>query len=237
MRALFSLTGFVALAASAAAQQPEFFRDVYADAVYNRLTGFSTSQIARVGFKKGQDDLHVLFRNETFDTRGTDLPFQYAARGTSVALGYRHWFPGNRMFGTISYGTGLAGTIKDKADFRAGFAGYTDWSNGRNFTDLYGDLFYVGVAKDTYLNLRIRPGRILRQDKDGRLWVYGVGQLFAAGSGARGTENRVEAGLGIGYLFRGKVTLNLEMRGGYAYRGDISKRTYLNPTIILAGQL
>ena len=76
---------------------------------------------------------------------------------------------------------------------------------------------------------------ILLKNNTGTLTNYGVAQLFASGSGDIGTENRIEGGFGLGYLFDKAISLNVEMRAGYAYRGIITNRAYLNPMIVLSG--
>ena len=62
-----------------------------------------------------------------------------------------------------------------------------------------------------------------------------MGQLWASGTGSNGTENRVEAGIGAGYTYAGMFSVNLELRGGDAFRGTITHRTYFNPTVVISG--
>ena len=207
----------------------------YADACWNNLTGYSSYQHVRLGTRTGDEEFNLSLRNEWYDTRGTRLPYQYNEQGTTIGAGYRHWFPGNKFFGEVSTGVGVLGANSGRLDFRSGFAGYNAWESGKRFTDLYGELYYVGRALDTFGSLRFRPGHILHQDTRGRLWAYGVGLLSASGTGANGTDNRIEAGAGLGYLFHGTMTANIELREGYAYRGTITSRSYFNPTAVVAG--
>jgi len=48
----------------------------------------------------------------------------------------------------------------------------------------------------------------------------------------------MEFGPGIGYMFRDAISVNLELRAGYAFRTGIDDggdRVYWNPTFIIAG--
>lgn len=214
----------------------KYFYELYADAVWSRLTGKSTTQLLRAGYKFGfNQDIHFYFRNEQQDTTGTDLAYQYNLRGTYAGVGYRLWFPGNKAYFTTSWSVGISGVNQKQNDIRAGVAGYDEWSSEKFVTDVYGDCFYVDLAKDTYASLRFRPGRILSRDQNGRLWAYGILQGYASGKGVNGTENRIETGLGLGYLVGGKVTFNAEMRYGYSFRGTITDQRYWNPTFLIAG--
>lgn len=221
------------LGAVAGAATP--YHDFYADAVWNDLTGFSTMQSARAGLRAGANDYYLYLKNEYYDTTGTDLPFQESAEGTGVGVGYRYWFPGNHLFATVSGGVNVAGKHEGEGELRAGLAGYNAWEAGKHYTDLYGELFWVERAEDTLLNIRYRPGITLKRDDDGRLWTYGVGQLWASGSGDYGTENRAEAGIGLGYISDHGWSASVELREGYSYRGNIDDKAYFNPTIVLAG--
>ena len=212
-----------------------WIKEGYFDAGYEKLIGVFSTQILRYGIRYGQDDLHVYVRNETLDTRGTGLPYPQAVQGSSVGLEYRHWFPGNQMFACISIGDGVGGLNQGKTDVRYGLVGYTNWVHNSWFSDFYGELFYIALAGDTFLDARLRSGRIWHKDKQGYVWGYVVGQFWASGQDETGTENRMEAGLGIGYVFKNAISLNFELRGGYSYRGETNEKTYFNPTIILSG--
>jgi hypothetical protein len=210
----------------------------YFDAGYERLLGTFSTQIIRYGVRYGQDDLHAYFRNETLNTNGTGLPYPQAVTGTSVGLEARHWFPGNKMYAGVSYGEGIGGYNLRKADFRYGLVGYTNWTHNRWFSDLYGELYYIAVAADTFFDVRLRSGQKIHEDKKGYLWDYVVGQFWVSGQTESGTENRTELGLGIGYVYAQSISLNVELRGGYAFRSGIDNggdRSYFNPTIILSG--
>ncbi len=211
------------------------FEEFYGDVVWSKLTGFSGYDSYKSGIRDKQVDYFLNIKNEWSDTHGTDLPYQYQIQGFSAGVGGRYWFPGNKFFGTVSVGEGVSGKNTGRFDFRTGFAGYNAWQQQQRFTDLYGELFWVGLAGDSYLNLRFRPGKIVHQDETGRLWLYGVGQLWASGTGSNGTENRVEAGIGAGYTYAGMFSVNLELRGGDAFRGTITHRTYFNPTVVISG--
>jgi len=135
-------------------------------------------------------------------------------------------------------GYGIGGYNVDKPDFRYGLIGYTSWAHDRWFSDFYGELFYIALAADTFLDFRIRSGQIFKRDKRGYWWHYVVGQFWVSGQTESGTENRAEAGLGVGYVFQQSISLNMELRGGYAFRSGIDDggdRLYFNPTIILSG--
>jgi len=210
----------------------------YFDAGYERLLGTFATQILRFGARYGQDDLHAYVRNETLDTVGTGLPYPQSVTGTSVGLEARHWFPGNQMYASASLGQGISGPNEGKADARYGLAGYTNWTHDRWFGDFYGELFYIALATDTFLDGRLRAGRIWKRFKKDYVWGYVVGQFWVSGQTESGTENRMEAGLGVGYSWHEGISLNIELRGGYAFRSGIDDggdRLYFNPTIILAG--
>jgi len=211
----------------------------YFDMGYERLIGTFSTQMLRYGVRYGDDDIHAYFRNETLDTRGTGLPYPQAVTGTSVGLEARHWFPGNKMYASVSMGDGIAGVNQGKTDTRYGMAGYTSWRNDKWFGDLYGELFYIALAGDTFFDWRLRSGRIMKEYKDkSYLWNYLVGQFWVSGQTESGTENRMEFGPGIGYMFRQSISVNLELRAGYAFRSGIDDggdRLYWNPTLIIAG--
>ncbi len=213
----------------------KLFYEVYADAVSQKLTGFSMLQQIRAGYRYGQFDVHALLRNEQFDTKGTNLPFQFAARGTTLGVGVRWWFPGNKAWATASYGRGISGFAQGKNDLRIGGAGYDSWQSDKYFTDVYADLFYVDLAKDSYGTLRFRPGYILSKASNNMLWAYGIAHGWASGKGKNGVENRIETGVGVGYRIGGNLTLNAEYRLGMVYRGAINQRSYTNPMIFIAG--
>lgn len=195
--------------------------------------------MVRYGVRYGDDDLHIYVRNETLDTRGTGLPYPQAVTGLSAGLETRHWFPGNKMYVSASLGDGISGLNQGQTDFRLGSAGYTSWRSDKWFADFYGELFYIALAADTFFDWRLRSGQILQTYSDkSYLWDYLVGQFWVSGQTESGTENRAEFGPGIGYMFRNAVSLNVEMRAGYAFRSgidDSGHRLYWNPTIILAG--
>jgi len=221
----------------AVAQAYTRFEDGYADVVWNNLTGWSSYQSVKMGVEQGPDQLYGMLTNEYYDTRGTRLLYQYNTQGTTLGIGYRHWFPGKHFFGTVSVGEGVVGANAGRFDLRMGFAGYDAWEQEKTkrFTDLYGEYFYVGRASDTFASVRYRPGITLLKDETGRLWMYGVGQLWLSGTGENGTDNRLEVGPGIGYVYRGRVSFNFDLREGYVLRGTTTQRSYFNPTIVLAG--
>ncbi len=210
----------------------------YFDAGYERLLGTFSTQILRYGIRYGQDDLHMYFKNQTLNTNGTGLPYPQSVTGTSVGLEARHWFPGDKIYASVSMGEGISGLDSRQADFRYGAAGYTSWANGRWFSDLYGELFYIALAGDTFLDARLRSGQKFHVDKTGYWWHYVVGQFWASGQIESPTENRAELGWGVGYVFQNAISINFELRGGYAYRSGVDQgndRAYFNPTIILSG--
>lgn len=210
----------------------------YFDAGYERLLGTFSTQILRYGIRYGQDDLHLYFKNQTLNTNGTGLPYPQAVTGTSVGVEARHWFPGDKIYASVSMGEGISGLDSKQADFRYGAAGYTSWANGRWFSDLYGELFYIALAGDTFLDARIRSGRKFHVDKTGYWWDYAVGQFWVSGQVESPTENRAEVGWGVSYVYQNAISINFELRGGYAYRSGVDQgndRAYFNPTIILSG--
>jgi hypothetical protein len=211
------------------------FQEGYADAVWSNLTGFSSYQRYTTGVRRGSTDYYLSLKNEWYSTKGTNLPFQYSARGTDVGVGLRYWFPGRYLSGAVSLAHGVAGANEGQSDFRAGLVGYRQWEHQRRVNEVYGELTWVERADDLFLSVRARPGLVLNQTASGRLWAYGVGQVWASGQGENGTENRVEAGVGLGYLYRGQYTANLELRAGHSFSGTITERDYFNPMVIVAG--
>ncbi len=206
------------------------------DVGYEKLLGVFSDEIIHGGLRYGQDDITAYIRNGTLDTRGTGLPYPQAVTGTSVGLELRHWFPKNQMFATVSIGDGIAGYNQGKTDVRYGLVGYTNWTNGKWLSDIYGELFYIALAGDTFLDARFRGGTTTTKDKAGNyFWTYVVGQFWVAGQGVSGTENRVEVGPGVAYVWkRFNLSANLEFRGGYSFRGAIPNPIYFNPTFIIS---
>lgn len=229
----------IATAANAAKGESKlkWVHDTYFDAGASDLIGTFTTQIIRYGVRYEQSELHIYAKNETLDTTGTNLPFRSIVSGASAGIGYRYWLPGNHAFATVSYGKYFSGDNKNKSDFRVGAAGYYDWKHKNQFTDYYGDLFYIDIAQDVFISSRLRTGLVLFQHGGDSGTGYFVLQGFGSGKGDNGTENRIEAGFGVAYVFQKKISLNVELRGGYAYRGTINNRTYLNPQIVLSGGL
>ncbi len=234
MRYLFCLVGIVGLLATA--QAARSFQDLYADVVWENLTGLSSFQNYRLGWRDGAWEYYGFIKNEWANTHGTALP-QDESRGLTPGVGIRYWCPGHKMFLTTSYGECVLGSNVGREDFRVGAAGYDAWTHQRRFTDLYGELFWVQYAQDAFLNLRLRPGLILRQRKNEQLWVYGVGQLWASGTGDNGTENRAEIGVGVGCIAWNRVSANFDFRVGDAFSGTIPHRHYINPMFVIATNL
>lgn len=207
----------------------------YGEAVYNRLTGVSTGAQLRAGYRHGPHEFHVIFRNDTFDTRGSDFPFQYASRGATAGLGYRYYFtPDDKAFVTVSTGTGLDGDNRGRPDHRVGLVMGEYWENGNSVGDLYAEVFWLSRAEDALATVRVRPGVLLQRDENSRLWAYGVAQIWASHQRRSGAENRMEAGVGMGYNYRGQWGLNVELRAGYSYAGVIDRKTYVNPWVIFS---
>ena len=211
----------------------------YFDLGYEKLIGeFADAQL-RFGARYGQDEVDSYVKESWLDTIGSGLPYPQAITGLSVGVDYRHWFPGNQMYAIVSLGYGLSGYDQNLPDFRYGLAGYTSWKHDRWNADFYGELFYVALADDTFLDGRLRAGRIWKQYKDGSfLWGYWVGQFWVSGQVESPTENRMEFGPGIGYQLKEALSVTFELRGGYTFRSDLYSdggRTYFNPTLIIAG--
>ena len=214
----------------------KFVESGYFDLGYEKLLGVFSDEIIHGGVRYGQDDVTAFVRNSSLDTRGTGLPYPQSVTGTTIGFEVRHWFPKNQMFATFQMGDIVGGPNKGKTDTRYGLVGYTNWVHESWFSDVYGELFYLPIAGDTFFDIRFRSGKTLAKDKDGNyFWVYAVGQGWAAGQASSGTENRVEAGPGIAYVYRKlALSVNLEMRGGYSFRGPIPNPLYFNPTLIVS---
>jgi len=206
------------------------------DAGYEKLLGTFSDVILRGGIRYGQTDFTAYFRTDTLDTRGTALLYPQQVTGSSVGLELRQWFPSNKMYATVSMGQGIGGYNEGRTDTRYGLVGYADWKNGSWVSDVYGELFYIALADDTFLDARFRSGRSLFKDSKGSyVWVYAVGQFWASGKATTGTENRVEAGPGIAYIYKPwNLSINIEAREGYSFRGPIPSPFYFNPTLIIS---
>ncbi|OPZ83376.1 MAG: hypothetical protein BWY76_02303 [bacterium ADurb.Bin429] len=236
------LCGLLLLALSAPAQNPDEWRNfhtLYVDAVWTRLTGYSSVQQYTTGVRKGQYGAYLALQNAWADTRGSDAIYQYTTQGVTLTGGLRYWFPGDQWFAFTSFGHVIAGKNEGTDDFRVGAAGFNEWEHGKNRVfDLYGDITWVGAADDLYMTIRAREGVILRQQGNTRWWVYGVGHLAASASGDNGASNRLEAGVGLGYRTYAApfgLSVGLEMREAYSFRGAIDDRLFYNPTIVVAG--
>ncbi|MCX7705224.1 MAG: hypothetical protein N2115_03060, partial [bacterium] len=207
----------------------EFFYKFYADAMKANLTGLSTYGNVKFGYHFNNNmEAYGYLTYEWADTTGTNLPFQYRYEGLTAGLEISYgFFYEDRLKAIIGYGFGLTGDVMDRNDFRIGIIGNTFFDKEAFYSDIYGELIWSTRADDIFLNLRYRPGRKLIQTENTRLWIYGVAQLYASGKGENGTENRIEAGPGIGYLFLGgKASTNLEVRFGHSFRGTITCLLY-----------
>jgi hypothetical protein len=230
------VTVLFAVLTAALATAGDLYLSTYTEAVYSGLTGSSAALQARYGMRAAQHDYHLFLKSDWSDTNGTNLPFQYSIRGTSVGAGYRYWLPGNRAFVSATLGAVVDGRNDGKLDARLLAAGFWEWRDGAHITDLYGEVSFVDLADDSFFNARVREGYVIREvPGKSRLWWYGIGQLYSSVSGRNGTENRVEAGGGIGYLMGGRATVNLELRHGYSFSGTINDQSYWNPMVIAAG--
>lgn len=234
MRTLVTLLLIVMVAGLACAGTPYF--STYAETVYSGLTGSSAALQARYGVRADRNDYHVFLKSDWSDTNGTNLPYQYSIRGTTLGLGYRRWLPSNRAFVQATLGEVIDGRNHGKLDTRLLAAGFYEWRNADHIIDLYDELSYVDLANDSFFNARVREGYVIKEEAGkSRLWWYGIGQLYSSVSGRNGTENRLEAGLGVGYVTRGRTTVNLELRHGYSFSGTINDKSYWNPVVIAAG--
>src|SRR5207253_439208 len=100
---------------------------------------------------------------------------------------YRYFFAKGRAFATVSDGRFLSGNNKGRDDFRLGMAAFFDWRSANYFTDIYSDLFYIDLEKDTFATARIRSGVILKNIFGGPLTGYGDFQVYGSGKGTSGT--------------------------------------------------
>jgi hypothetical protein len=215
------------------------FQTLYVDAVWTKLTGASSVQQYTTGLRKGQHGAYLSLQNSWSDTRGSDAVYQYTTQGVTLTGGLRYWLPGDQWFTFASLGHVLTGSSAGTNDLRFGAAGFNEWAHGSNQVfDLYGDLTWVGAADDLYMTLRARDGVILSQEGNTRWWLFGVGHLAVSASGDNGVSNRLEAGVGLGYRTYQQpygLSVSLELREGYSFRGLIDDRLFFNPTIIVAG--
>ena len=215
------------------------FSAFYGDAAWSNLTGASTYDSYLSGISVKETDYYLSVKSEWSDTHGTTLPYQSELDGITVGCGAREWFYRHHFFAGVSLGEGVIGQWSGHPDLRIGGAGGNAWEHGKRYTDLYSELFYVSRANDSSLFLRYRPGlKLTQHHEDSRFWVYGISELWASGRGLYGTENRIEVGPGLGYIFysgAAGLSANLDLCGGYSYRGSIPHRSYFNPTITVAG--
>ncbi|MCX8081995.1 MAG: hypothetical protein N3D17_01135 [bacterium] len=215
--------------------EPRFFTEFYGDTAYSGLIGFSSYLNFKAGVSFNQMDYYGFATYDWADTTGTDLPFQYRFQGLTAGLEARYRFPGDAVRFFIGYGFGLTDDVSGEDDFRTGLTGYKHFERDRHFSDIYGELTWHSRAEDAFLNLRYRPGYTLFRNETSRLWTYIPFQLLASGKGDIGTENRIETGIGLGYIMlNGKASLNLEMRAGHSFSGTIDDENYFNPVIIIS---
>jgi len=254
---MFSLrTGWIFLAAlvlampaswsqtTLASDEPiKFFHSLYVDGVVTQLTGVSSMQQYTFGARKGAYGVYGQIQNAWSDTHGSDALYQYSARGLTISAGLRYWLPGEAWYGFAQVGHVLTGNSKGTDEERLGLAGFNEWDFGKKkdkVLDFYGDLTWVNNpdTADTYLTMRVRDGKVLHQEGNSRLWAYGVGQLNGSASGSNGINNRIEAGVGLGYrTYQAPFGMNasFELREGYSFQGVIAHKTYFNPTFIISG--
>ena len=212
------------------------FATYYFEAVANRLVGTSASHSFTTDIKSENVDYYIFTKYEWSDTNGKNLPFSYILDGNSLGAGVRFWVLDHTAFIGTSYSKILSGKNKDENDLRIGGALYQSWEKDKNFDDLYAEVFYVKRANDTLGSYRWRDGTIILKSSDGKLWTYYLTQIWASVEGKNAAENRFETGAGIGYTFsKNRMSLNLDMRGGYIFSGNANKKLYFNPQILLAG--
>lgn len=210
------------------------YTEFYGDVVSNALTGNSALQDVKVGRRDQALDYYVFARNEYYDTHGAAVPYAYSERGAKIGLGVRHWFAAHRVFGGVSAAPVVSGPHEGRTDFRAGFAGYDERVTDDRLTETYGEAFWVSLGDDCIATLRVRSGAAPSQSGS-RCWFYAVGQLWKSATGDNAAENRAELGYGAAWRIRDWGRVNLELRGGYAFSGEIDQRAYLNPTLIISG--
>lgn len=212
-----------------------YFTEVYADFAQTNLLGSSSFSRVRFGWEKDNIDYYGLINYQWANTNGSQLPYQYLFQGTSVGVGVRYWFPKKYMTAIIEYSRGVTGDVENENTLEAGFVGYRSFEKEKEFSDIYGQFLWVSNYSDVFLNVRYRPGITLMHNSTSRLWAYIVGEIWASGQEENGTDNRIEVGPGIGYLFlNGHMSANFDLRFGHSFRGAITKENYFNPTFVLS---
>lgn len=230
---MLSVLCFVLCAAGAAAA--ESYTEFYGDFVSDDFIGVSTLQDLKAGVKNSSLDYYVFVRNEYYNAHGTAVPYGYSLRGFRLGAGARHWFPGDKMFGGVSAARIVSGSDSGKTDFRAGLAGYDELRCENRLTEIYGEVFYVSLAEDCVATVRVRNGKTGPDGNRQQPWLYVVGQVWKSATGENSAENRIELGMGTAIKLEDWGSVNLELRGGYAFSGSVTERAYINPVFIVSG--
>lgn len=256
--ALAALGGLLLGAAPARAEgikwTPEFFHQLYGDVTYTYRFGASTFEQYRAGLRAGLIDVYGSVKFDGANTSASQVPTPYSYSGLVPAAGARVWIPGRTAWFGVEVGHGVIGTRKGQNELRVGGTGYWDHDTPHAWRrETYAEAFFVdstAPVQDVFGMLRHRQGWLFAEAVGGWFWGYGVGQLNVSGRPTYAADNRVELGLGVGWRgFRGwtdaplmadtvaGVSLNVEARGGVAYRGDLGgmPRAYVTPLFVLAG--
>ncbi len=225
------------------------FEEGYADTVWSHRFGYSALAQYTIGLTDGSNDV---FLHATYDwatTSGSSVPYQSSQSGAILWVGARHWFFNHSTWLGALYGWGLTEDRRGNYELRLGGAGF--WENWDDplyrahgwRRETYGEAFWVEPISDGFFMARHRYGPVLAEFKKGYVWAYGVGQLNLSVSGDNGADNRLEAGIGIGYLrpftmgkYACRFTANAELREGTTLRGDTGgmTHTYFTPWLGLA---
>jgi len=231
---LISVISLIVLATGFAAADG-LFATMDATVSATRLTGLAAGQHLRYGWQNGTTESFVFINHDWYDT--TVPPLRYQINGLVDGIGYRQTMLRGYLVFTASLGEIVAGTDEKKLDPRAAVSVARQWSRGRGLNDYSAELLWAPRVHDLFFTAGMRPGVVLHRDASGRLWWYGIGQVWASGVDRLGAENRVESGVGISYRYHDYLTATLEVTAGYAYRGTIDDRAYLNPSFAISGVL
>ncbi len=230
MRCFFGVLG-VLLFAAGAGWADGLYAVVHADAGWQYLTGLTSTQHFHYGWRAGQSDGYLFLTNSWAEHGRPSAPSRLVVQGLEHGATYRYWLAGAPLSAFASLGEIVSGDEAGKLDPRVGLDLDYYGEDGRRETRADGTLQWLPRLDDAVATLRVRRGPL---PVPGRLQPYAVGQAWLSASGDTPADNRVEAGVGVAYRYHDLATAGVELRAGYAYRGTLTSRGYVNPTVSVA---
>jgi hypothetical protein len=204
---------------------------VRADAGWAGLTGWSSTQHFHYGWRAGAHEGYLFLTHTAMERGRASAPSRLLVRGLVHGATYRYWVPGLPVSAFASVSEIVSGDDEGRLDPRAGLDLDAVWQRGRTETRADGTAQWLPRLGDAVAVLRLRHGPL---PQSGRPRPYAVGLVAISTSGDTPADNRMEAGVGVQYRHRTLATASAELRLGYAYRGAIGHRAYVNPVMSVA---